>query len=142
MGYWFQGFFVAVGNEAAAVHVRDEVQHLWPQAITRRITSPFQGVGVSRTADAFASHESPEGLDDQFGPWTRRFPDLIFVRIEVVCFGGVCEYGGTAWQNGQVRWHEERDQPGDTPLIRLLEYLGIISEDGYFEPFTRGYFDP
>jgi hypothetical protein len=140
MAYWFQGFFVETGDDAVVAAVCDHVRDLWPKAIYRRISSPFQGLGVSRTEDGLTDHASTEHLDEQLGLWSRRFPALTIVRLEAVCFG-TCDYGGAVWRNGHVL-HQEPEQKGKAPLIRLLRFLGVESADGYFEPFHRGYFAP
>ncbi len=140
MAYWFQGIFAAVADEVTISAVCQEIRDLWPQAVCRHIHAPFPGVGVSRTADALNGHVEQCQLDEELQGWTRRFPDLTFVRLEAVCFGS-CDYEGAVWRNGELLWREEGDDRGDAPLITLLHYLGVTSTEGYFEPFTRGYFD-
>ena len=129
-----------VADEATISAVCQEIRDLWPQAVCRYIRAPFAGVGVSRTADAMNTHVEQRQLDEELQGWTPRFPDLTFVRLEAVCFGGACDYEGAVWRNGELLWREEGDDRGDAPLITLLRYLGVTSTDGSFEPFTRGYF--
>jgi hypothetical protein len=140
MAYWFQGIFAAVADEATSSAVCQEIHDLWPHARCRDIHAPFRGIGVSRTADAMNTHVEQRQLDEELQGWTPRFPDLTFVRVEAVCFGGACDYEGAVWRNGELVWREEGDDRGSAPLIALLRYLGVSSTDGYFEPFTRGYF--
>jgi hypothetical protein len=144
MTYVFQGFFVATADEAQATVVLREAQSAWPHAAHRRIEQPFVGAAVCWTWDVRQERERPERLDEQLGPWTRQFPTLTFVRLSAECFGGRCDYGGTVWRNGQALLHEDdaSDGLGYAPLLRLLRYLGITSGTGYFEPLTRGYFQP
>jgi len=143
MAYEFHGFFVMTPNDELASAVCRAAKANWPTVECRRISEPFLGAGVSWVADYVSqSKETVEDYDDQLGPWTHSFPELTFVRMDAVCFGGNCRYGGTVWHDGQVLWTAERHQAGDECLLDLLRYLGIESGSGYFEPFTRGYFDP
>jgi hypothetical protein len=71
--------------------------------------------------------------------------DAAICRAHLRAFGSsvlrrACDYEGAVWRNGELLWREEGDDRGDAPLITLLRYLGVTSTDGYFEPFTRGYF--
>lgn len=144
MAYWFQGFFVATPDSATAEHIRQRIRSDWPNARSRYIARPFAGVGFCWFDDAPGqTRYDPDDLDAQLGPWTHAFPTVTFVRIEAVCFGGVCDYDGVVWRDGEAIWREPRDaEEGDGPLLRLLTYLGITSPKPYFEPLTRGYFAP
>jgi hypothetical protein len=119
MTFIFKGFFA---RDAQAL---DAAQKQWSDCRTRDI-------GVK-----FLKQFPPD-----FQGWTKQFPAVTFVYIEVECFGGRCDYHGFVCRNGDNIFENTRPETleeSNTNLLALLAYLGV--QTTYFEPLTRGYFD-
>lgn len=88
-------------------------------------------------------------IEDELPDFSKQFSDTKFVFVFVDCWGGYCQYSGYVCQNGQ-KIVDLSEQLGETVkqgeqdknLKFLMTEAGIkFGDNGYFEPFTRNYFD-
>lgn len=139
MGYVFRGFFLKQQAPAVAAVVQ------WPFCNWYRITDQMDGYAVTSTdGDDAQMQELSKGLP----AFSVDYPEVLFVYLQVKCFGGVCDNGGFHAQNGQiVRAFPARSAGGaertDSPLRAILAPMDVHWLPGngnYFKPLTRGYF--
>lgn len=83
-----------------------------------------------------AAQEQVERVEDELPGWSGAFPGSLFAFLEAECFGGTCRYFGYVCRD---RVRLEEGPPGAQGHLAPLRQLGIQT-DGYFEPFTRGFF--
>lgn len=90
---------------------------------------------------AFDSYEDMEdylySLEEKIPPISKKYPHKTFVFIEVDCFGGACMYEGFAVKNGVEIFRQESTYSGHIPLLQMLD---AKYDSGYFEPFTKDFF--
>lgn len=147
MGYQFKGFFAQ-----AEKFLIEPAKRKWAGCRGRVITSPFVGIGVA--SPNLNHQESPEAynyvsetaysIEDQLPEWSKNYPDIVFVFVDVDCFGGICEYQGYVCQNGIII-AEDSDACGELrkrALKHLIAHLGVqLGDRQYFAPFERKFFN-
>lgn len=82
-------------------------------------------------------------IEDQLPEWSKDYPDIVFVFVDVDCFGGICEDQGYVCRNGIIIAEENTcDRVADRALRHLIAHLGIqLGDRHYFAPFERGFFN-
>jgi hypothetical protein len=144
MAYEFTGFFAA--GDAAML---DHALRTWPFCRRRLISVPFVGIGVAApdslhaaTREAAAkARAGGTALEGELSAWSRYYPDRPFVLLRAECFGGMCDYSGSVFQDGQILFQAAGNSRTNA-LRRLMAHLGLALNDrSYFAPLQRGYFD-
>lgn len=140
MSFRFSGIFARADAE-----VLDALQKEFGD-LGKMILSPLVGLAYPvGQAIAIPADDDPESnaSAEQLIAFSRGFPSVTFVYVYAECFGGVCEYAGFVFRDGQ-RIHDElfRDRVGDlSPLKRLVSFLDVeLGAGGYFAPLSRDFF--
>jgi hypothetical protein len=145
MGYQFKGFLTADPNTA------DAARHRWDFCQVRRVEEQFEGF-IIRCPSENDLHptENDKGLErllalidevrSNLAELSLQFPRSPFVYVEVDCFGGTCMYGGAHFLGGkEIATFKPGVEVGK--LAEVLKPLRVqLGTDGFFMPFTRGYF--
>lgn len=143
MGYIFHGIFCEYDAS-----LEQALREQWPQAAVQTIYEPFYCLGL-RMPEAddlgidFSDEETWEKATaaiydqkDNLPVWSRKFPHIGFVYIDVECFGGLCDSWGYSCRNGEKLLEREGE---DSILQPLFKSIGIHLETSQFAPFERSF---
>lgn len=148
MGYQFKGFFAK-----AEESLIQEAEIKWSGCRGRVVTTPFVGIGIAspdwNCQDSDQAYEQAieisYAIEDQLPEWSKNYPDIVFVFVNVDCFGGICIYQGYVCQNGRVIAQDKGDACGELrkrALKQLIAHLGVeLGYQQYFAPFEREFFN-
>lgn len=157
MGFDLRCFVTPCDDDAEASAILAAAAEAYPWAKRRRFRDPWPGVIAGADPDEvyedykkhperypFEDEDSAyevayEGLEASLRGLSARFPERSFAYIEVMCFGGVCQFEGRVVRAGEVTL-SERGSSGDGH-VTLLKAAGAPQKEWHFEPFTRGFFD-
>jgi len=157
MGYDFSGIFT---NEIGSDLIRD-AKSKWHFIKAMKVDTPFLGLAlINYVTPSFGWEKEYEEdydireeqhyrLEDEILDFSKKFSSATFVFIRVECFGGTCIYSGFSCKNGLLLSNPKNedykgsdDNIQNKKLIALFKDLNVkIPDTGYFEPFTRGYFE-
>ena len=91
-------------------------------------------------ADEDEAHERIlEGIERQLPSLSRAFPAVRFACVEVDCFGGVCHYDGSVFENGEQRFRLPQSSADGHQI--LFAQMGLPDLPAHFAPFARGFLD-
>ncbi|RHX89595.1 hypothetical protein DLM75_11505 [Leptospira stimsonii] len=146
MGYYTQNIITIFESETDE-DIIAELKTFFPLAKVKEFNSDFHGIVAqversrlirdSAIDDMQELEEELAIIDERMIEFTKRFPERIFVSIDVNCFGGICSYEGFSARNGIIILAQESTEDGH---ITLLKSIFPKYERIYFEPFTRDFF--
>jgi hypothetical protein len=153
MSFYLKGIFTNSIDE----EIIRKANECWTEIHIKIIDGKYKTLGIVGpnllNADSDEKHEFFQEInykiEDSLLDFSKHFPDTKFAFIFVDCWGGYCQYSGYVCQNGQTLINLS-EQLGETVnqtnqvknLKTLLSGIGIdLGDNGYFEPFTRNYFD-
>jgi hypothetical protein len=157
MGYDLRCFVTPCDDDAEASAILAAAAEAFPWAKRKRFRAPWAGVIAGADpaelyedyeehpdrypfADADSAYEVLyEGVEGCLKALSMRFPARSFAYIEVMCFGGVCQFSGHVVRAGEVTT-SLRGSTGDGH-VTLLKAAGAPQDEWHFEPFTRGFFE-
>lgn len=146
LGYYSQNI-ITISESETDEGILAELKTFFPLANVKEFNSDFHGIVAqvergqlirdSAIDDMQEIEEELAIIDERMIEFTKRFPEKIFVYIDVNCFGGVCSYEGFSARNGIRILAQESTEDGHITLLKSIfpEYEGI-----HFEPFTRDFF--
>jgi len=133
--------FFAKGDRS----IIDCAKKRWPGCSAKVINSPFRGIGVAGPyIHKSENHEIYEkflhlsyDIQDNLPEFSKKYPDTVFVFVEVDCSGGICHYDGYVCRNNKILAKKE----GKEALKHLMKHLDVkLGENQFFEPFQRDFF--
>lgn len=153
MSFYLKGIFTNSMDEK----IIRKANEYWTEIQIKIIDGEHRGLGIigpnPLNAESNEQYELFQDInykiEDHLIDFSKHFPDAKFVFIFVDCWGGYCQYSGYMCQNGQTHINLS-EQLGETVkqkeqiknLKTLLKGIGFnLNDKGYFEPFTRNYFD-
>lgn len=138
MTYFFSGVIAPGAGEACLHDLASKFGGRF-----RVLPPPLTGFALAFAAD----HERPlvsERFDESLVRWSEAYSAHAFVRLDVECFGGVCDQWGFAFRGGKVlaRTGDDTGAAKPSPLETLCAAAGMPISAPEFEPFQRHWFPP
>lgn len=153
MGFYLKGIYTTNTHE----EIENKARLRWNDIRTKKFEVKISGLAIVGP-DILNSESDQQNdnfqeinykIEDDLLDFSLEFPGTKFAFILVDCWGGYCQYSGFVCKDGQkiidlsdqIGEAEEQDEQNKI-LNRLLTEIGIdLGEKGYFEPFTRNFFN-
>lgn len=152
MSFLLKGIFTKSTNDNIISLARSK----WHKLRIKKFEGELVGIGIvapdltyrAIDDDYEECEEINNKIENELQDFSKIFPETTFAYVFVDCFGGYCQYTGFVCKNGEkivdysnaigeIQPNEEQTKV----LKKILEEVGFsVEENGYFEPFTRGYF--
>jgi len=156
MGYHTHNIITIFENEEAFEEIKSSSKDFFRYHQIKIFQKPFEGIiiqinenevqydflrgEVSEKYDTTLEQEVYDNIYsslENIPKFSQRFLEKNFAYIEADCFGGTCMYEGYIMKNGEKVLAQESTYNGHITLLRFFEKN---YNQGYFEPFTRGFF--